>query len=186
MRARIETVKDFISLDEQAELNNWALLAVQNKWLDTSTAFASGRLTTRMYGDRFETPRVALSILSKVREQLGLKDAPIIDGHGRDGIVVSYTYPGGFVHPHFDPPTLQGAALRCNIITQAPDSGGSLFVDGKRVLVAERELHCYAVSAWEHWIEEVTGDTPRILWMFGFGVPLDDWENGVIKMDGNI
>lgn len=183
MRARVETVSEFLSREEQAALNDWAMIALQNRWLDNSTSAAVGRLTTRMYGDRFETPPVALNILCRIRRLLGLNDTPIIDGHGRDGIVVTYTYPGGSVVPHYDPPTPQGAALRCNIVTQAADSGGDLFVDGTRVPVTERELHCYAVSAWQHWVEEVTGDTPRIVWMFGFGVSLSDWESGTIRLE---
>jgi hypothetical protein len=181
MRARVEIIKDFLSKDEMAQLNAWASLAVNKCWLDASTTAAINRLTTRMYGDRFETPPVALEVFAKIRQRIKLGNAPLIEGHGRDGIVVSYTYPEGSVSPHYDPPTPQGAALRCNIITQAADAGGELYVDGERVFVGVGDLHCYAVSAWQHSVSRVMGTTPRILWMFGVGVDLAEWENGKLE-----
>lgn len=184
--ARVEVIKEFLSADECAQLNTWTLTGVKEKWLDFGfderNKKYESRLTTRVYGDRFETPAVAHNIFARIRDFLNLQNASVIDGHGKDGIVVSYILPGGVVHPHRDPriPVLNG--LRCNIITQMPDDGGKLWVDDRRIDVGMGDLHCYLVTEHTHYVTEVKGNTPRILWMFGFCIPANDWESGKIKV----
>lgn len=184
--ARVEVIKNFLSTDECATLNAWALQGVERKWLDIG--FHEGgqvydlRLTTRMYGDRFETPDLVHFIFDRIREFLSLPDAPIIEGHGKDGVVVSLTYPGGSTHAHHDPRPQSFSALRCNVVTQAPDDGGELWVAGKHIPVGVGDLHCYLVTEHSHRVTEVKGHTPRIVWMFGLCVPASDWESRKIQV----
>jgi hypothetical protein len=66
-------------------------------------------------------------------------------------------------------------------MTQAADNGAELFVDGSKIDIKTGDLHCYLASDFEHYVTEVKGNTPRILWMFGAYVPTEHWENGEIK-----
>ena len=188
---RIEIVRNFAIQDEIDKLNSWAINGVAKKWLDVGITnykfFTDKRLTSRLYGDRYEYPKTVLSLSERVRKFVGVENYPLIKGHGRDGVVVSYTLPGGDVYKHKDPKSSTDlATLRCNILTQKADEGGVLFVDGQQVDVEVGDLHCYLVSEHEHWATEVKGNTPRIMWMFGAHVPADDWNSGKIKANNGI
>lgn len=185
---RVEIVRNFLDEATCAELNAWAVLGVQNKWLDDGISrynFEYGlRKTSRAVGYRFEYPDIVRLVSKKVRDFCGLTAYPLIAGHGRDGVVVSYTLPGGDVYPHKDPKGENGTAtLRCNVITQAADAGCVLHIGGAPVDVGVGDLHCYLVSEFEHFATPVEGVTPRINWMFGAHVPADDWESGKIKLE---
>lgn len=181
---RVEIVRDFLTSSECAMLNQWATLGVAKKWLSTgitSGGFTDLRLTSRLYGNLFETPEEILEISQRVRNFCGVNDYPLIHGHGRDGVVVSYTKPGGDVYRHRDPTSVDGVpTLRCNVMTQGADSGGALYIGGEKIDIGVGDLHCYLVSEHEHWVEPVEGVTPRIMWMFGAHVPADEWNSGKI------
>lgn len=183
---RIERVKNFISTEECDALNSWVEEGVKNRWLDVGNNRGhlgyTSRLTSRFYGDRFVYPQNVLDLSERIRHFCGVASYPLINGHGRDGIVVSCTYTGGDVYPHYDPAGPNMAALRCNILTRAADSGGELHIAGERVDVDVGELHCYLASEHEHYVSLVQGDTARVLWMFGAYVPTDDWNSGRIKV----
>jgi hypothetical protein len=181
---RLEITSNFITLEECFLLNSWVYEGVDKKWLDNGVCknvITNKRLTSRFYGNRFEYPQKIMDIAKKVRSFVGVSNYPIINGHGKNGVVVSYTKPGGDVYKHQDPKERGMSALRCNIITQAAEEGAELFVGGNKVDVKSGDLHCYLASDFEHYVTEVKGNTPRILWMFGAYVPQEDWENGVIK-----
>jgi hypothetical protein len=183
---RIEVIPNFATNDEIKELNDWAELGVINRWLDVGISkrnVIDKRVTSRFYPNRYHYPEVALSLSKRVRKHVGIDLYPLIEGHGRDGIVVSYTYPGDDVYSHKDPKSIDGMdTLRCNILTQKSDSGGILFVEGHKIDIEVGDLHCYLVSEHEHWATEVEGNTPRIMWMFGAHVPAEDWNSGKIKV----
>jgi hypothetical protein len=188
---RIEVVKNFATQKEIDVLNDWAYQGVQNKWIDTgiTTNFqpTRSRLTSRMYGDRFTYPQEALVLSERIRKYIGVESYPLIEGHGKNGVVVSYTMQGGDVYKHKDPTSVKGlATLRCNILTQKADSGGVLFVGGQQVDIEVGDLHCYLVSEHEHWATTVVGNTPRIMWMFGAHIPAVIWDNGAIKVNNGI
>ena len=194
---RIERHKNFLTPDECAALNAWVDKAVENKWLDLGLTVRSldsdiklldyeykKRVTSRMYGSRFEYPDIALEISNRIRKFCGVDSYGLIDdGHGKNGIVVSCTFPGGDVYLHRDPQSKDNlAALRCNVMTRAADAGAELYVGGRLVDIEVGELHCYLASEFEHKVTEVQGDTSRILWMFGAYVPAQDWESGKIQV----
>jgi len=186
---RIERVKNFFTSSECNILNEWTKEGVKNKWLDIGFSKAvpySLRLTSRLYPERYTYPKLAYELSNCIRTFLEIDSFPLIQGHGKDGMVVSYTFPGGDVYPHVDPRKENGlATLRCNVMTQAPDSGGILHVENQIVDIEVGELHCYLASEHEHFATPVEGQTPRIMWMFGAHVPAEDWNSGKIKL-GNI
>ena len=174
--------KNFITAEECAQLNAWVDEGVQNKWLDSGIDRGSGweyekRLTTRNYGDRFEHPAIAHEVFQKITDALGLNGIrKSVMGGGRDGIVVSCTFPGGDVYKHTDPKEGNLQVLRCNIMTRAADAGGELFVDDQKIDVGVGDLHCYLASYIPHYVTEVQGDTSRVLWMFGYQASFQDFD----------
>ena len=176
---------NFATQEEIDALNAWAELGVRNKWLDLgiSNNGPINRLTSRFYGDRYKYPQIVKDVSQRVRKFVGVDSYPLIEGHGQNGVVVSYTYNGGDVYKHIDPKSTDGlATLRCNVLTQKADAGGVLYVAGQQVNIEAGDLHCYLVSEHEHWATKVEGETPRIMWMFGAHVPADDWNSGKIKV----
>lgn len=181
---RLEITPNFLSQDECDVLNAWVYEGVKNKWLDKGICTGKStdkRLTSRLYGQRFEYPKEVLELSNKIRNFAGVADYQIIEDHGKNGVVVSYTKSSGDVYKHKDPKHSGMSALRCNIMTQAAEYGAELFVNNEKVAIKAGDLHCYLASDFEHYVTEVKGNTPRILWMFGAYVPKEDWENGKIK-----
>ena len=186
---RIERVKNFLTQAECDALSSWVDDGVQQKWLDAGISYngapydPSKRVTSRFYGDRYKTPAFILEISERVRAYCGVDKHPLITGHGRDGIVISCTFKGGFTYCHKDGRGANGlATLRCNIVTRAPEAGCVLHVDNKPIDVEAGELHCYLVSEYEHYTTPVEGDTARIIFMFGAHVSAEDWNSGLIKV----
>ena len=167
-------MKQFVTPAQCSELNAWVDHAVQNKWLDLGMRQGLGwsnknRLTTRAYGDRFEYPQIVYDVFAQITEALGLHDLPkSVVGGGRNGVVVSCTYAGGDVFSHIDPPEGDRHLLRCNILSQEAEEGAELYIGDKHIDVEAGELHCYLPSAVTHRVTTVQGQTPRILWMFGY------------------
>jgi hypothetical protein len=181
---RLEITPNFITPEECSLLNGWVYEGVDKGWLDIGTCndrTTNKRLTSRLYGYRFEYPKEVIDLDAQIRSFAGIGSYPIINGHGKNGIVVSYTKPGGDVYKHKNPKELNMSALQCNIMTQDAEDGAELFVNGNKVDIKAGDLHCYLASDFEHYVTEVKGNTPRIMWMFGAYVPKEDWENGTIK-----
>ena len=185
---RLERYKNFLTPEECAALNTWVDKGVENKWLDLGISSwdlaYTKRVTSRLYSSRFEYPDTALEISNRIRKFCGVNSYGLIDdGHGKNGIVVSCTFPGGDVYLHRDPQSKDNlAALRCNVMTRAADAGAELYVGGQLVDIEVGELHCYLASEFEHKVTEVQGDTSRVLWMFGAYVPAQAWESNDIKV----
>jgi hypothetical protein len=166
--------KQFLTQAQCDELNAWVGLAVGNKWLDRGRGENASwdlttRLTTRAYGDRFEYPQAVHNVFAQITTTLGLQDLPkSVAGGGRDGIVVSCTYAEGDVYEHTDPMEGANHVLRCNIMSQKTEEGAELYLDDERIDVEVGELHCYLPSDIPHYVTAAKGNTPRIMWMFGY------------------
>ena len=180
-RPKVILIKNFLPEEVCKELTEWVKLGVTNKWLDNGLGTDFGyrsatRFTTRAYGDRFEYPQVVYDTYAKIRTYLSIPHLRTsYAGGGKSGVVVSCTLPGGDVFPHIDPKEPWGHVLRCNVLTQAADAGGELFIGGEKIEVGVGDLHCYLPSTVVHHVTEVKGETPRILWMFGFQIRLDEF-----------
>jgi hypothetical protein len=166
--------RNFLDESISKNLNAWVNKAIENKWLDVGMSRGSGwsykdRLTTRNYGQRFDYPDLVYEVFEKITDTLNLQDVPkSVIGGGKNGVVVSCTFPNGDVYPHKDPMENEFHVLRCNVMTQAADDGAKLFINGKKIDIGVGDLHCYLPSNVEHYVTKVQGNTPRIMWMFGY------------------
>jgi hypothetical protein len=182
----VKIYKNFLSLADCNTLNGIARQGVSKGWVGKGVS-RSGyafekRFTSRMHMGDAEYPQMVHDISSSVRLFLNIDFFPTIAGHGKDGVVVSYTLKGGDIYAHKDPRSADGLpTYRCNILTQASEAGGELFVDDKKIDIAVGDLHCYMVSELEHYATEVKGKTPRIMWMFGAHIPKTHWEEYGVK-----
>lgn len=173
----VRIIKNFLTKEECASLNEITLQGIKDGWVgDGIQDYKSGyklRLTSRIYDPQY--PQFVYSMADKVRKAAGVDQYPIIDGHGSGGVVTSITYCGGSVYAHKDPRAADGTpTYRCNVLTQANEDGAELYVNGQKIDIGVGDLHCYAVSELTHYATEAKGPTPRIMWMFGAHVPLQD------------
>jgi len=178
---RITVKPDFFSPAECAALSAATLAGVVEGWVSTGIGAgglgATGRKTSRLYMKGKSYPAVVGQCMNKILAFVGLTEQPLIlGGHGADGAVTSITYKGDDVYLHRDPKLSELSVLRCNVVTQASESGGKLYVGGAPVDLNVGALHCYLASDYPHGVTPVTGDTPRILWMFGAQVSKEAWE----------
>jgi hypothetical protein len=179
-------IKEFIDKKTCCQLNDWVDLGVENKWLDKGIDRGSNwnytkRVTTRKYADRFDYPQVVYDVFSKITNTLQIADLQkSVVGGGKNGVVVSCTYPGGDTYAHIDPKEGNLEVLRCNILTRKADIGGELFIGGKQININVGDLHCYLPSTVEHYVTTVEGETARVLWMFGYQCSAEQF-NKIIK-----
>lgn len=179
----VRIVKNFLSKEKCDSLNKAAMLGVEKGWVDKGISRKKFdyplRYTSRIHMKDNEYPKEVLDISNKIREFCGIDQYPIIEGHGKNGAVVSVTFNGGDTYEHNDPRSECGlyATYRCNVLTQKPNFGGVLFVNGKEIQLEEGDLHCYFASEVKHYVTTTTGDIPRILWMFGAHIPLSEINN---------
>jgi hypothetical protein len=176
---QVKIYKNFLSKEECEVLNEVAKDGL-GKWLGkgvtTGSVFVDKRYTSRVYMQEYEYPQIVRNISNRIRTFLNIDSFPLIDGHGKDGVVVSYTMQGGDVYRHKDPRSDDGLpTYRCNVLTQANEEGCELYVDDKKIDIEVGDLHCYMVSELYHYVTEAKGKTPRIMWMFGAHIPKEHW-----------
>lgn len=182
----VKIYKNFISKQECAELNQITLELINkgllHKGLDRGKWEYPYRLTNRQKMGKTQYPALVYEISKKIKNFLNIDAFPIIEGHGNNGIVVSYTMKHGDVYAHKDPRSSDGLpTYRCNILTQANESGCDLYVGGEKIDIEIGDLHCYLASEIEHYVTEARGEIPRIMWMFGSHIPKSHWQEYGIK-----
>jgi hypothetical protein len=172
----------FITPEECNILNLWTTYALKHDWLDkgidrTGDPREPNRYSTHGNPHKFgRYPDIAYSIYDRISKFLDLRrmDKSVTNG-GKDGIVVSCTLLGGDIFKHIDvrePGNFH--LLRCNILTQAPEIGGQLVVNGNKIDVEIGDLHCYINTKYQHSVSLVQGNINRILWMFGYQISEGD------------
>tara|TARA_R110000868_G_scaffold220511_1_gene471768 strand:- start:10 stop:573 length:564 start_codon:yes stop_codon:yes gene_type:complete len=175
---------DFISLNEAQELSNW-ILQNKDKEIFKDANMKGKRITTRYSTDiNFENPKIAKDIRNKIINLLDLHEEENnkIYPPFKDGVVASCAFEGDTCFEHVDPVWHKGFnTLHCNIITQAPKSGGNLILNGVPEQLNERELICYLVSKFRHATTLVEGTKERLMWVFGFCIQDNKWDNLVEK-----
>jgi len=184
---KVLLVRNFLNAQEIQTLKDWSAQAVnENQFVDGITGdwdkkeftTTKKRLTNRM-SQNINYPELVKALQDRIRDTIPItKNAPVIEGHGKDGVVVSVTYNDGDVYKHKDPSVGEGVVgLRCNILASKAQSGGNIHVEDNTYDLNEGDMMCYLVTEYYHSVDVCHGDNPRILFMFGFVVDKDTWEN---------
>lgn len=173
-------VRNFISPDECAVLNDWCQKAISEgrfvegvtgDWANKNFERTQTRLTNRMSGN-IEYCQLVYDIQQKIRTNFEIvSNADIIRDHGKDGVVVSVTFNDGDVYKHKDPNVGEGlSGARFNILSSKAESGGLIHVEDKTYELNEGDMMAYLVTDLFHSVEKCNGNKPRTLFMFGFCV----------------
>jgi hypothetical protein len=182
-------IRNFATPEEVQILKDWQIKAVEEgqfvdgvtgDWDKKEFSITKKRLTNRM-SQNINYPDVVGMLQDRIRQTFPiLKDASIIEGHGKDGVVVSITYNDGDVYKHKDPSVGEGVVgLRCNILASKAESGGTIHVEDKTYDLNEGDMMCYLVTELYHSVEVCHGNNPRTLFMFGFVVDENSWKSSL-------
>jgi len=174
-------VRNFISTEECAILNDWSQQAiaegqfvdgVTGNWSEQKFEKTNKRLTNRM-SENIEYCQLVYDIQEKIRNHFEIaSNADVIRNHGKDGVVVSVTFNDGDVYKHKDPSVGTGlSGARFNILSSKAENGGLIHVEDKTYELNEGDLMAYLVTDLLHSVEKCNGNKPRTLFMFGFCVP---------------
>lgn len=169
-------LRNFISKYSVNLLNQWTLANCNREIFEDAkmdTFNAATRFTTRAANEsiapNINYPVSAFIIKQKIIDHFGLEGykSPPSYSHG---IVNGIGYGGGDIVEHIDPVYYSGTkTVHFNIITQQADTGGHIIVDGVKYNdLTPQDLMIYQVSEVYHEVTRTEGNTPRILWVFGF------------------
>jgi len=165
---------DFITASEQQELNSWTLNNYKKDFFSDARMGVPGtRLTTRYCKEesRLLFPACAHEIRNRIKRTLHFQN-DLLPGYCH-GIVTGIGFDGGDIFLHKDPAWHKDHyTVHCNIITQYPETGGVTNIEGIEYRTGERGLLIYPVSEMAHSVSTIRGNTPRILWVFGFSLPI--------------
>lgn len=127
---------------------------------------------------RFPNESVALDISypkTAYRTQQRIVDYFHLEGYSSPpsyshGIVNGIGYNGGKIEDHIDPTYYPNTkTVHFNAITQQAERGGHTIIGGVEYSdINPTDLLIYQVSEVQHEVTPTYGNTPRILWVFGF------------------
>lgn len=194
MSVKVAVVRNYLDVDSCEQLNQWVFDAIATDKIGPGIGIVEGghytqtervttplRYTSRMYGQNFEYPQVVKDIFNRIKTELNLKNASVSTNGGKDGVVISCTYPGEGLYLHKDIKEAHSASLlRVNILSKAAQSGGAVHVENSVFDLKQGDMMAYLVDEYEHYVEPVGGDNPRIMWMFGLLIPKHLWEAGIV------
>ena len=171
LNKRLKIYNDFITDQECEILNTW-ILENKNKSFFKDAGMEGNRITTR-YSNENEIiyPQTAFEIKNKIICKLNLqnyKKTPY-----PYGMIASCAFKGDTCYKHLDPQWHEGyTTLHCNV--KLSDSlNGNLIIQNETVEVKKKDLWIYEVSKINHGSDEVKGEIPRTMWIFGFCVKND-------------
>lgn len=165
-------IKNFISNNTVKVLNEWAYETISSQphlFYDANMGLKGTRLTTRYNKncDKLSFPAQAFELRVKIARYLNIKNYK--DPNYCHGIVCGIGYNNGSIYEHTDPVYHEGTyTLHCNVITQAAESGGITIIDYIPYPTKPNDILVYPVSKVKHSVTTIEGNTPRILWVFGY------------------
>lgn len=154
---------------ELSELTEW-VIRYSGTQMFSDANMGGNRKTTRFNNSgSLKFPATAYAVRNRIAEMLGF-DFEKKPGFS-DGMVASWAGEGDTCYYHKDPVWHEGLiTAHCNVLLQAPEKGGKLFVEGQKYEMQVGKPICYPVSEVDHGTTKIIGSTPRIMWVFGFCV----------------
>lgn len=179
----IKIFHDFISEEESRVLSKWTLDNYQESFFidpkmnndSRQTRFSTRHayLRDNQYKNhKVKYPKESFDIQKRIFEKFNLSYKNTIPFPSfTDGIITTICFSPGSCSSHKDPIYFPNTyTIHCNFCTQIPESGGITIIEGKKYHFNNRDMIVYATSHLEHEVTESYGDTPRVLWVFGFSL----------------
>lgn len=174
--AKVFILRNFLFEDDVKALNKWTLNNKHQEYFEDACMDPDNhgtRFTTRFpnesIADDINYPRVAHKVRQRIVNYFHLEGykSPPSYSHG---IVNGIGYAGGRIKDHIDPTYYPDTkTVHFNAITQQAEEGGHAIIDGVEYNnVNSTDLLIYQVSELYHEVTATKGNTPRILWVFGF------------------
>ena len=186
----VKIVKNFLTDDEVEVLKQWTLdhykkpyfmdprMNEDNEQTRFTTRHAYGRI--EKYRDyKVEYPREVYDIQKRLITYLKVKEKTIAPWPSfTDGVVTTIAFPPGGCCKHTDPVYYKNThTLHCNFVTQNPENGGITYVEDIPYRFNKNDMIMYITSHLEHKVTEISGNIPRILWVYGFCLNLIEMNN---------
>lgn len=183
----VKVVKNFLFEHELEILNSWTLENWKNYYFSDANMdpyHSETRFTTRMGNESIAKdsgvvinyPEVCYNIQDRMVNFFRLHDCKSPPSF-YDGIVNGIGFSPGIIEEHIDPVYIDGThTLHCNVVSQNSISGGITTIEGIEYPVENGDLLMYIVSKHYHYVSEIQGNIPRILWVFGFCIDDDKIE----------
>lgn len=169
-------LKNFLFQDDVRKLNQWTLDNCHQEFFGDAKMDPDNpetRFTTRFpngtVASNIQYPNAAHIVRQRIINYFdldGYKSPPSYSY----GIVNGIGYSAGRIIKHIDPIYYPNTkTVHFNAITQQADGGGHTIVDGIEYNnLNSTDLLIYQVSEAYHEVTSIEGNTPRILWVFGF------------------
>lgn len=172
----IKIISNFLNESDRIVMCNWALENYEKDF------FYSPRMNPKYLGTRrttrsrktnkedFSYPQNAYDVQNKILNYFKITEYKYPPGF-KDGIVCGVGRKGDAVYNHSDPVHYENTyTLHANFIVQKPESGGVTIIDGKEYNIDQNDLLLFVPSHLDHEVNEVVGDTKRVLWCYAFCV----------------
>lgn len=178
----IKIVKNFISEKEAKILSNWTTNNYKKPYFidpKMNNDVNQTRFTTRHANVReglnhsnykVKYPDQCYDIQNRIFTYLNLTKRNLLPfPFFTDGIVTTICFPPGSCVRHKDPVYYSNTyTLHCNFCTQLPEDGGTTIIEGEEYKINNKDMLIYITSHLDHEVTECFGQTPRILWVYGF------------------
>jgi len=185
-----KVIKNFADKFEIGILNWWAIDNYRKNPHQYNDAgmdpkHPGSRFTTRLkqwenyynLNIEIEYPQTVYTIQERILWRLKLRNFRLPPPF-YEGIVNGIGFGEGSIIEHIDPVYYPDTVtIHCNMITRKADSGGVTIIGGVEYDIEPGDLLCYPVSETKHKVTLTKGDTNRILWVFGFCLPIDEAED---------
>tara|TARA_A100001201_G_scaffold116762_1_gene100370 strand:- start:874 stop:1482 length:609 start_codon:yes stop_codon:yes gene_type:complete len=189
MKKLVKIVKNFITDEEVKVLNQWTLDHYKNPYFmdpkmnkdDKQTRFTTRHAYGRCkeYQDyKVEYPKEVYDIQKRLFDYLKVKENTIAPWPSfTDGICTTIAFSPGSCCKHTDPVYYENTyTLHCNFVTQNPEIGGITYVEDVPYQFKEKDMLMYITSHLDHEVTKISGDNPRILWVYGFCILKEELE----------
>jgi len=158
--------EDFISVDEQLFLRNWALRN-EDYLIPNQTGPYRKRSPLNLLNDY---PQLLIDLKERLLDLEGLRsDEDVIIDNTQDMVSVQRNM--GVVPEHTDYDRIEGYYLRrYNIFISLPEKGGLPVYGGEIINVKERCVLKVDAGLIPHSTTIINGETPRIMLSYGFNI----------------
>ena len=164
-------VLDFINEDERSELEKLAYSYKESGVLIPNPA-GPRRYAAKVYGTQYCTQLIT-DLGDRISARLGLGNYSV-DNYL--GYTISLIQPGGFINEHIDYYGIYRNGLkhmRCNIMVRRENESYDPVISRMVVPVPEKAAWAFFASDNKHGTQDISGNGERIIYGFGWAVPLE-------------